>query len=111
MEKKKKKLKNILENILNNINKFVFNNNNINIQEQDQQKLLQKIRNKIENFQFINSEITKIFKIIFYNGFLILTIILEFEYILILGGKNIVDYLNNLISYINEIDLKFNKEL
>jgi hypothetical protein len=31
MEKEKKELGNILKNILNNINKFIFDNNKINI--------------------------------------------------------------------------------
>jgi hypothetical protein len=54
---------------------------------------------------------TEISKIIFYNRFLILVIILEFKYILALGGGNIINYLNNLILYINKISLKFNKKL
>jgi hypothetical protein len=56
-------------------------------------------------------EIIKIFKIIFYNRFSIFVIILKLEYILILGGKNIIDYLDNLALYINKIDLKSGGEL
>jgi hypothetical protein len=59
---------------------------------------LQKIKNKN-------------LKIIFYNRFLIPTVILEFEYILIFKNKNITNYLNNLILYIDKIDLKSGKEL
>jgi hypothetical protein len=33
IKKKKEELGNILENILDNIDKFIFNDNNINIQE------------------------------------------------------------------------------
>jgi membrane protein DedA with SNARE-associated domain len=67
--------------------------------------------NEIKNLQFTNSRIIEIFKIIFYNEFLIPIIILESEYILMLGGGNIIDYLNNLILYINKINLKSGKEL
>jgi hypothetical protein len=53
----------------------------------------------------------KISKIIFYNKFLISTMIPKLEYMPALGGGSIINYLNNLILYINKIDLKFNKEL
>jgi hypothetical protein len=55
--------------------------------------------------------IIKIFKIIFYNKFPIFAITPEPEYISIFGGGNIIDYLNNLILYINKIDLKSDKKL
>jgi hypothetical protein len=69
------------------------------------------VGSKTENLQFTNSGITEISKIIFYDRFLIFAIILELEYILILGDKNIINYLNNLILYINKINLKFDKKL
>jgi hypothetical protein len=55
--------------------------------------------------------IIEIFKIIFYNRFLIPIIILEFDYILALKNRNITDYLNNLVLYIDKIILKSSKEL
>jgi hypothetical protein len=53
----------------------------------------------------------EISKIIFYNKFPIFIIIPESERILALGGRNIIDYLNNLILYINKINLKSGREL
>jgi hypothetical protein len=66
---------------------------------------------KIENLQLTSSGVTKIFKTIFYNGFPILTITPKPEHILVLGNKNIINYLNNLILYIDKIDLESGKEL
>jgi hypothetical protein len=53
----------------------------------------------------------KISKIIFYNKFPTSAITPEFEYIPILGDKIIIDYLNNLVLYMGEIDLEFGEEL
>jgi hypothetical protein len=64
-----------------------------------------------KNFQFINSGIIKISKIIFYNKFLIFIIIPKPEYIPIFGNRNIIDYLDNLALYINKINLKPNRKL
>jgi hypothetical protein len=68
------------------------------------------MENKIKNLQFINSKIIKISKIIFYNRFLIFITIPKFKYILIFGNRNIINYLDNLILYINKINLKSNKK-
>jgi hypothetical protein len=67
--------------------------------------------NKTKNLQLTNSGITEIFKTIFYNRFLISIIIPKFEHILIFGGGNIINYLDNLMLYINKIILESNKEL
>jgi hypothetical protein len=69
------------------------------------------VEDEIENLQFISLGVTKISKIIFYNGFLIFAIIPESKCIPTLGSKNIADYLDNLALYINKINLKPNKEL
>jgi hypothetical protein len=53
----------------------------------------------------------EIFKIIFYNRFSIFAIILESEYILTFRSRNITDYLNDLVLYINEIILESDKKL
>jgi hypothetical protein len=53
----------------------------------------------------------EISKTIFYNRFLIPIITPEPEYILTLGGRNITDYLNNLILYFGKIILELGKEL
>jgi hypothetical protein len=66
---------------------------------------------EIKNLQFINSGITEISKIVFYNKFPIPIIIPKLDYILIFRDRNTTDYLNNLTPYINKIILKLNKKL
>jgi hypothetical protein len=55
--------------------------------------------------------IIEISKIIFYGGLPTSAIILKPEHILILGGRSITDYLNNLTLYINKTNLKSGKKL
>jgi hypothetical protein len=53
----------------------------------------------------------KISKIIFYNRFSIFAITSKLEYISVLGNKSTINYLNNLVLYINKTDLEFDKKL
>jgi hypothetical protein len=59
----------------------------------------------------MNLGMIEIFKTIFHNRFPIFIITLEFNRISIVKDKNIINYLNNLILYIDKIILEFNKKL